>query len=95
MSFQQCNGFLYRTIVEPGEVVCLPIGSLVIDRVLSDTTVFGYRTSFIDDAPGPLASFNQMLACLRATKPETDPLVKFWTNLKNIFPDPKASAASS
>ena len=80
------GGKMYRTTVEPFELVSVPMGTITIERVLGDRTVFGYRTSFTDTSKGALDGFKNMLKCVAATKqdPSADPVVKFWNEVVDI-----------
>ena len=69
------------------------MGTITIERVLGDHTVFGYRTAFTDTSVGALDGFKNMLNCVAATKqdPSADPVVKFWTEVVDLH----AKATSS
>ena len=77
----QNGGKLYRTTVQPFELVSVPMGTITVERVLGAHAVYGYRTSFTDTSEAALDGFKNMLECVADTKqdPSTDPLVKFWT----------------
>ena len=62
------------------------MGTITIERVLRDHTVFGYRTSFTDKSEEALGVFKNMMNCVAATKqdPSEDPVVKFWTEVVDL-----------
>ena len=82
----QNGGKLYRTTVQPFELVSVPMGTITIERVLGDHTVFGYRTSFTDKSEEASEGFKSMLKCAAATNqdPSADPVVKFWTEVVDL-----------
>ena len=82
----QNGGKLYRTTVQPFELVSVPMGTIAIERVLGDHSVFGYRTSFTDKSEEAFGVLKNMMNCVAATKqdPSEDPVVKFWTEVVDL-----------
>ena len=77
---------MYRTTVQPFELLSVPMGTITVERVLGADAVYGYRTAFTDTSEAALDGFKDMLKCVVDTKkdPSTDSLVKFWTEVVDL-----------
>ena len=82
-TFGKC-GRMRRTIVAAHETLVVPMASFVVERVLGDSTVFGHRTSFIDDCQAAIAAFHEMAECHASKVGPEDPVQKFWTLVSGL-----------
>lgn len=79
--YAECNGTIHKMTNNSGVVAIVPPCAIVVERVLGDTTVVGFRCSAL--TPGKTACHNFRVYAKRHSKVHGDdnPSSKFWRTI--------------
>ena len=80
------TGRMWKGTLGPNQYMYTPIGSFIIERVLGDVTVFGYRTPCLNNNIQNLNIFKDMLDQYQVSigEGQTSNVGKFWETVVKL-----------
>ncbi|CAK0837426.1 unnamed protein product [Prorocentrum cordatum] len=80
--YKEAGRKIYRGIAGPESTSFLPMGCIIVERMLGDSNVIGFRTGSLYSSTAPMESFKSYADCYKNVHGEENPVSKFWSMLQ-------------
>lgn len=83
--FKECGGTIWRAVVKPGDTNYTPLGSIIVERTLGSSPVFGFRACLLPSSATLKANFNLLRESAEKADGADATLVRFWEGVASLY----------